>query len=170
MTPDEIANIHRDIKQYSADANSAIRHIQNLLEYVALLEGRCDSCEWCQDHPKTKWMPYRSAKTPEWFTKWLERRCIDCLRSLDGTVHLGAGSGDGQRFRCEPCHLKAGRYCKACKRKILTPGVEVCGFCKEDLERHTDIRSTPSGHLYQMGVSHDCGVSGCPANVRRNAP
>lgn len=30
-------------------------------------------------------------------------RCIDCDRLLTG-VHYGAGTGDGQRFRCERCH------------------------------------------------------------------
>jgi hypothetical protein len=30
-------------------------------------------------------------------------RCIDCNQALTG-AHYGAGTGDGQRFRCERCH------------------------------------------------------------------
>lgn len=28
-----------------------------------------------------------------------------------------------------------------------------------------EIRTTPSGHEYEMGVAHDCGEPDCPANL-----
>ncbi|GGL55041.1 hypothetical protein [Halocalculus aciditolerans] len=30
-----------------------------------------------------------------------------------------------------------------------------------------DLMRTPSGHVYEMGTWHDCGVSDCPANAPR---
>jgi hypothetical protein len=53
-------------------------------------------------------------------------RCIDCNQPLTG-VHYGAGTGDGQRFRCERCHglldaLKAGYEALAAILRLALAG------------------------------------------------
>lgn len=72
--------------------------------------------------------------------------CIDCGRLLTG-ISYGAGTGEGQQFRCEHCHN-------------LTERVEKLA---EALREHAEERHRYGGHEEQgLGTTYqDCGYESC---------
>lgn len=65
--------------------------------------------------------------------------------------HKNVRVGDSAKyewFRCSSCN-ESSRY-----RRPQPP---------EELPTFT--KKTPSGHEYEMGVMHECGVEDCPANI-----
>ncbi|KKL63834.1 hypothetical protein LCGC14_2171150 [marine sediment metagenome] len=91
-------------------------------------------------------------------------RCVDCKGPLTG-AYYGAGTGDGQRFRCGRCHKATALY-KALKaalgihQRIRLEGEQpVCSRCgKLCLIRHKSATiELPEGYVY----FHDAHEEDC---------
>ncbi len=73
----------------------------------------------------------------------------------DKTVNQNVSTGSVWFWICKNCEQKNGKE------------YDVCWRCKH--ARPAPIATTPSGHCYELGVTHNCGVKDCPANISNPA-